>query len=118
MAGAGEPPGQKNPGAQRVALAGDVEPAAQPKPGAAEQAPEQAAEPSPGPLPKKPAGHSEQAAEPAEEKVPAGHSAQVALDVAPVAALTLPEGQAIASTDDSGQKKPAGQSRGAPLAQK
>ena len=65
VAGAGEPPGQKKPGAQRVALAGDVEPAAQPKLGAAEQAPEQAAEPSPGLLPKKPDGQSEQDEAPA-----------------------------------------------------
>ena len=30
VAGAGEPPGQKKPGAHCVALAGEVEPAAQP----------------------------------------------------------------------------------------
>ena len=40
---AGEPPGQKYPTAQRVALAGDTEPAAHPLPEGAVQAPLHAA---------------------------------------------------------------------------
>ena len=43
VAGAGEPPGQKDPTAQRVALAKDTDPAAHPLPGGAVQAPLHAA---------------------------------------------------------------------------
>ena len=43
VAGAGVPPGQKNPTAHNVAFAGDTDPAAHPLPGAALQAPEQVA---------------------------------------------------------------------------
>ena len=41
MAGAGVPPGQKDPTAHRVAFAGEKDPAAHPLPGVALQAPEQ-----------------------------------------------------------------------------
>ena len=43
MAAAGEPPGQKYPTGQSVALAGDTDPAAHPLPGRAVQAPLHAA---------------------------------------------------------------------------
>ena len=43
VAGAGEPPGQKDPTGQSAALAGDTDPAAHPLPGRAVQAPLHAA---------------------------------------------------------------------------
>jgi hypothetical protein len=92
-AGAGLPPGQKNPFWHCVALAALVLPAAQPAPGAALQLPLQAAEVRPAALPYTPAGHKLHAAAPAPEKAPAGHCVQVALEVALVAALAVPGGQ-------------------------
>ena len=43
--------------------------------------------------------------------------AQVALLAAPSAPLCVPAGQAVALKEEKGQKAPAGQSTGAPLAQ-
>ena len=39
---------------------------------------------------------------------------QVAFEAAPVAALEVPAGQAVALTEDRGQKEPGGQSTGVP----
>jgi hypothetical protein len=41
----------------------------------------------------------------------------VALEEAPVAALKVPAGQAVALKEEKGQKDPAGQRTGLPLAQ-
>ncbi len=72
--------------------------------------PEHSAEVRPGALPKVPAGHGLQTAAPAAaEKVPRGHCAQVALEVAPVAALAVPGGQGTAATPPGGQYDPRGQ---------
>ena len=112
---AGLPPGQKNPGSHSVALV--VEPAAQPAPGSALQTPEQADEVRPAALPNTPAGQMLQAAAPAPEKKPGEHCTQVTLEAAPVAALAEPGGQGEGVTEESGQKPPAGQRTGEPLAQ-
>ncbi len=117
-AGAGLPPGQKSPGWHCVALAGEVEPAAQPAPGAAVQAPLQAEVVRPAALPYTPAGQRLQTEAPAPEKRPGEHGTQEALEAAPVAALAVPAGQGVASTEKEGQKLPAGHSTGAPLVQK
>jgi hypothetical protein len=99
-------------------LAALVLPAAQPAPGAAAQAPLQAEVVRPAALPYTPAGQALQTEAPAPEKAPGGHGEQVALEAAPVAALAVPGGQGEGVTEESGQKPPAGQITGAPLAQK
>jgi len=48
----------------------------------------------------------------------AGQVAQVALETAPVAALEVPGGQAVALREEKGQKDPAGHRMGPPLTQK
>ncbi len=78
-----------------------------------------AAQPEPGrvlQLPKQ-AGQGVQADAPAGAKVLGGHSAQVALEAAPVAAEKVLGGQSVALTEEKGQKEPGGHSTGAPLAQ-
>jgi hypothetical protein len=45
-----------------------------------------------------------QALAPAAAELPAAHGAQVALLVAPVAALAVPAGQAVALEEEKGQK--------------
>ena len=51
------------------------------------------------------------------QKLPAGHVTQVALEVAPVAALAVPAGHGTASIKRGGQKCPGGQIKGTPEVQ-
>ena len=69
-----------------------------------------------------PAGHGvhvEGAAAPTKVLyIPAAQTEQVALEEAPVADDQVPAAQGMGSTEESGQYEPAGQSTGAPEAQK
>ncbi len=59
------------------------------------QFPEQSGDASPGALPYTPAGHRVQAEAPAAEYDPGEQRVQVALEVAPMAALKVPAGQGV-----------------------
>ena len=87
-----------------MVLAGEVEPAAQPAPAGALQLPLHADEARPAALPYTPAGQRLQVEAPALEKRPGEHGVQVELEAAPVAALAVPAGQGVASTEKGGQK--------------
>ena len=61
--------------------------------------------------------HCVQLAAPEDDQEPGRQGTQVALEVAPVAALAVPAGHCVAVVEPRGQKDPTGHSMGAPLAQ-